>query len=99
MVKTIVDKLNLKKYKKMAILNQPNESNYFGELEAYDTELQDKYDAIFAFVLDMAAMRETIDKIIRTDSLNKKGYIFLAYPKKGNKVYPTYIIGMNCLRG
>ncbi|PAD86609.1 hypothetical protein CHH55_17550 [Niallia circulans] len=91
MVKTIVDKLNLKKYKKMAILNQPNELNYFGELEAYDTELQDKYDAIFAFVLDMVAMRETVDKIIRTDSLNKKGYIFLAYPKKGNKVYPTYI--------
>lgn len=60
----------------MAILNQPNELNYFGELEAYDTELQDKYDAIFAFVLDMVAMRETVDKIIRTDSLNKKGYIF-----------------------
>lgn len=83
MVKTIVDKLNLKKYRKMAILNQPKEINYFAELEEYDTELQDKYDAIFAFVLDMTAMRETVDKILQTDSLNKRGYIFLAYPKKG----------------
>ncbi len=91
MSKTIVDKLNLKKYKKLAILNEPNEMNYFPELEAYDTELLKKYDAVFAFVLNMEEMRETVYTIIQNDSLNKKGYIFLAYPKKGNKVYPTYI--------
>jgi hypothetical protein len=91
MSKTIVDKLNLKKYKKLAILNEPNEINYFPELEEYDTELLKKYDAIFAFVLNMEEMRETVYTIIQNDSLNKKGYIFLAYPKKGNKVYPTYI--------
>ncbi|WP_312092925.1 YdeI/OmpD-associated family protein [Niallia sp.] len=91
MSKTIVDKLNLKKYKKIAILNKPNETDYFPGLEEYDTELQNKYDAIFAFVLDMDEMRELVEKIIRNESLNKKGYIFLAYPKKGNKVYPTYI--------
>ncbi|WP_400243568.1 hypothetical protein AB3U99_20415 [Niallia sp. JL1B1071] len=34
-------------------------------LEEYDTEFQNKYDAIFAFVLDMDEMREMVDKIIQ----------------------------------
>ncbi|MCM3361044.1 YdeI/OmpD-associated family protein [Niallia sp. Sow4_A1] len=91
MAKTIVEKLNLKKYKKMAILNNPKETDYFSGLDEYDDELLSKYDAIFGFVLDMNEMREMVDTIIRKESLNKKGYIFLAYPKKGNKVYSTYI--------
>lgn len=91
MSKIIVDKLNLKKYKKLAILNRPKETDYFSGLEEYDTKLQNKYDAIFAFVLNMDEMREMVDNILEQESLNKKGYIFLAYPKKGNKVYTTYI--------
>lgn len=91
MSKTIVDKLNLRKYKRLAILNKPKEANYFLGLEEYDQQLLSKYDAIFAFVLDMHEMREMVEKIIQNESLNRKGYIFLAYPKKGNKVYPTYI--------
>ncbi|MCB5237428.1 YdeI/OmpD-associated family protein [Niallia circulans] len=99
MEKTIVDKLSLKKYKNMAILNKPKETEYFPGLKEYDTELLDKYDAIFAFVLDMDEMREIVDKIIKEEFLNKKGYIFLAYPKKGNKVYPTYIHRDELLKG
>lgn len=91
MSKTIVDKLNLKKYKKIAILNKPKESDYFSGLEEYDTKLQNKYDAIFVFVLNMDEMREMVGMIVKSESLHKKGYIFLAYPKKGNKVYSTYI--------
>lgn len=91
MAKTIVEKLNLKKYKKMAILNNPRETDYFPGLVDYDDELLSKYDAIFGFVLDMNEMREMVDTIIRKESLNKKGYLFLAYPKKGNKIYSTYI--------
>ena len=90
--KTIVEKLNLKKFEKVAVLHLPAGANYLNELEDYDTELTDStYDLIFAFVLDMDSLKEVVNKVIDNHYLNKNGYIFLAYPKKGNKVYPTFI--------
>ncbi|MEG2583441.1 MAG: YdeI/OmpD-associated family protein [Oscillospiraceae bacterium] len=92
MEKTIVEKLNLKKYEKVAVLNMPEEANYLSELDIYDKDLiENSYDLIFAFVLDMDSLRELVYKVIEESYLNKNGYIFLAYPKKGNKVYPTFI--------
>lgn len=101
MVKTIVEKLNLQKYKNAAVLHFPNGANYLAELADYDTVLADDktYDLIFAFVLDMASLKELVNKVIKKNSLNKNGYIFLAYPKKGNKVYPTFIHRDNLLDG
>lgn len=92
MLKSIVEKLNLHKYKKVAVLNQPEGANYFADLEDYDTGLSDvSYDLIFAFVLDMNELKTLVSKIITKNLMNKNGYIFLAYPKKGNKVYTTFI--------
>lgn len=92
MTKTIVQKLNLKKYQKVAILNAPKESDYFAELSDYDTTLGDeKYDLIFSFVLDMDSLQKLVHTFIEKDALNKDGYAFFAYPKKGNKRYPTFI--------
>lgn len=91
MAKTIVEKLNLQKYKKVAVLNLPDGADYLAELADYDTELESAYDLIFAFVLDMESLKELVFKVIKKNYLNKNGYIFLAYPKKGNKVYPTFI--------
>lgn len=92
MPKTIVEKLNLKKYEKAAVLNLPDGADYLTELHNYDTELaSSKYDLIFAFVLDTESLKATVNKVIEENYLNKNGYIFLAYPKKGNKVYPTFI--------
>lgn len=91
MAKTIVEKLNLQKYKKAAVLHVPNGADYLAELTDYDTELEGAYDLIFAFVLDMESLKELVNKVIKKNYLNKNGYIFLAYPKKGNKVYPTFI--------
>ncbi|RFU68094.1 hypothetical protein D0463_06060 [Bacillus sp. V59.32b] len=92
MAKTIVEKLNLQKYKKIAVLDLPDGADYLSELADYHTELTDRsYDLIFAFVLDMEALKDLVNKVIRKNYLNKSGYIFLAYPKKGNKVYPTFI--------
>ncbi|WP_175578197.1 hypothetical protein [Bacillus massilinigeriensis] len=100
MSKTIVEKLNLKKYKQAAILNQPERSDYFPELADYDTELANSlYDLIFAFVLDMDALKAIVNKVIEGNYLNKKGYLFLAYPKKDNKVYPTFIHRDDLLSG
>ncbi|WP_141430750.1 YdeI/OmpD-associated family protein [Bacillus sp. 03113] len=92
MAKTIVEKLSLHKYKKAAILNVPNGADYFTELTDYDTELTDSsYDLIFGFVLDMESLQGLVSKVVEKNALNKNGYLFLAYPKKGNKVYPTFI--------
>ncbi|MEH7237396.1 YdeI/OmpD-associated family protein [Bacillus sp. JJ1562] len=93
MAKTIVEKLNLQKYNKKAVLQMPDESNYFEELTEYDTSLVNNstYDLIFAFVLDLEAFKDLMKHVIEQNLLNKKGYMYVAYPKKGNKVYPTFI--------
>lgn len=92
MSKTIVEKLNLHKYKKTAVLNQPSGEQLLKGLDQYDTELKDTgYDLIFAFAFDMESMQQLVKKVIDDNQINEDGYLFVAYPKKGNKVYPTYI--------
>jgi len=92
MAKSIVEKLNLHKYERVAVLNKPDGSDYLEELSGYDTVLKDQaYDLIFSFVLDMKSLQELVDHIIEHRNLSSGGYLFAAYPKKGNKVYPTYI--------
>ncbi|MDQ0090979.1 hypothetical protein J2T12_004405 [Paenibacillus anaericanus] len=92
MTKSIVEKLNLHKYDQVAVLNQPEGSGYLVELADYDTTLKEHgYDLIFSFVLDLESLKELVDRVIEHQHLNKNGYLFAAYPKKGNKVYPTYI--------
>ncbi|WP_251551970.1 YdeI/OmpD-associated family protein [Neobacillus muris] len=92
MAKTIVEKLNLKKYAKAAVLNLPEGADYMAGLEGYDSELADPpYDLIFAFVLDLESFKVLVNQVIEKNNLNKNGYLFVAYPKKGNKVYSTFI--------
>lgn len=84
-----IGKTKPKKYEKAAVLNLPD---YLTELHTYDIELSNsKYDLIFAFMLEMESLKATISKVIEENYLNKNGYIFLAYPKKGNNVYSTFI--------
>lgn len=100
MAKTIVEKLNLHKYERVAVLNQPAGADYLAELPDYDTKLNESaYDLIFAFVLDMDSLKRIVDKVIDKNHLSKNGYIFLAYPKKGNKEYATYIHRDDLMQG
>lgn len=92
MAKSIVEKLGLHKYERAAILHQPEGTDYFAGMEGYDKTLGDRpYDLIFAFVLDMESLKRLTDDVIANRRLNSNGYLFAAYPKKGNKVYPTFI--------
>ncbi|MEK3732912.1 YdeI/OmpD-associated family protein [Paenibacillus sp. FSL M8-0334] len=92
MPKTIVEKLNLQKYQKTAVLNTPAGEESLVELSDADHELiQEQYDLIFAFVLDMNAFQQLIGTIIAGNRLREGGLLYAAYPKKGNRVYPTYI--------
>ncbi|MFK7692336.1 YdeI/OmpD-associated family protein [Paenibacillus sp. HJGM_3] len=100
MSKSIVEKLNLQKYRKAAVLNKPEGEDLLEGLEPYDTELQDTgYDLIFAFVLEMQSLQELVTRVIEKDDLQEGGYLYAAYPKKGNKVYPTYIHRDSLLEG
>jgi len=90
--KSIVDKLGLRKFKRAAVLEQPEELNYFSDLEGYDTSLKaGAYDLIFAFVLDMESLKKLVERVIGEGKLGSGGYLFAAYPKKGNKKYDTFI--------
>jgi len=90
--KSIVDKLSLRKFKQVAVLGLPDGADYLAELTAFDTELGDrKYDLIFAFTLDMEALRKLVNDVIERGILTPNGYVFAAYPKKGNRVFPTFI--------
>ncbi|MBM7095215.1 YdeI/OmpD-associated family protein [Bacillus sp. H-16] len=93
MAKSIVEKLNLKKYKSPAIIHLPDGEAYFDGLETYETELTpgSSYDLIFAFTLDMPSLQKMVRDVIEHQYLKKGGYLFIAYPKKGNKRYPAYI--------
>lgn len=70
----------------------PENKDYFATLNHYDTAfVESSYDVIFAFVLDIDALKDMVHKVIENHFLNQNGYLFLAYPKKGNKVYDTFI--------
>lgn len=85
---TIIDKLNLTKYQKLAVLNQPSDYDLFIE---YPSSLSGEHDAIFIFIETIEEMVKHTEMIIREQHLQEKGYLFFAYPKKGNKRYDTFI--------
>ena len=85
---TIIDKLNLSKYKNMAVLDEPSDYELF---KGYKSELSGAHDAIFIFVETMEELVKQTQKVIDEEQLLEKGYLFFAYPKKGNKRYDTFI--------
>ncbi|MFD6206978.1 MULTISPECIES: YdeI/OmpD-associated family protein [unclassified Peribacillus] len=100
MTKTIVGKLNLHRYKRVAVLDIPSGADYLAELPNYDTELKEgAYDLIFTFVLDMDSLKRIVNKVIEKNHLSKNGYMYVAYPKKGNKEYATYIHRDDLMQG
>lgn len=100
MSKTIVEKLNLLKFEKAAVLNKPEDEHSLSGLGEYDTELKDgSYDLIFAFVFNMESLQTLVNKVIDHNCLNPGGYLYAAYPKKGNNVYSTYIHRDSLLEG
>lgn len=91
MTKTIIEKLNLTKYKQCAVLNCPAYNDQLRSISA-DTQLtKEQYDLIFAFALNLDELNQLIDQVLQSDKLVKTGYLYIAYPKKGNTMYPTFI--------
>lgn len=86
---TIIEKLKLDKFKNMAVINQPSDYEIFTEQQ---TDLSNNHDAIFIFVEtinDMVIHTQTI--LQKKQVLAEKGYLYFAYPKKGNSRYKTFV--------
>lgn len=85
---TIINKLNLNKYNNLAVLNQPSDYHVF---DGYSMKLSGEHDAIFIFIKTVDEMATFTQSIINEQKLLEKGYLFFAYPKKGNKKYDTFV--------
>ncbi|WP_368653876.1 YdeI/OmpD-associated family protein [Ornithinibacillus sp. 4-3] len=85
---SIIDKLKLSKYKNLVVINEPKDYQVFKD---YSTTLDGLHDAIFVFVETLEEMVDLTQEIIHQQKLAENGYLFFAYPKKGNKRYPTFI--------
>ncbi|MDZ5472285.1 YdeI/OmpD-associated family protein [Bacillus sp. 31A1R] len=85
---SIIKKLNLEKYKSLSVINQPSDYDIFEENKA---TLSGQHDAIFIFVQTVDEMVQHTKQIIKENHLLEKGYLFFAYPKKGNKKYETFV--------
>lgn len=91
MEKTIIEKLNLTKYNHKVILNKP-ESHYFSDL----TEVEEAFptapvDLIIAFVTTVEEFQKIVQQVIEEKILMDNGLLYVAYPKKGNSKYQTFV--------
>ncbi|RCW76911.1 YdeI/OmpD-associated family protein [Saliterribacillus persicus] len=92
MAKSIVEKLKLDQYEKVVILNQPKNIDYFDSLEDVDDHFKgDNYNLVIGFVYTLDELVTQLDEVINKDVMIEAGYIYLAYPKKGNKKYDSFI--------
>jgi len=89
--KNVIEKLSLAKYPTKVILNIPEDIEDFRGLD-YDVEFKkDRYDLIFAFVFTIEEYEQHLKEVIDKNLLKENGYLYFAYPKKGNKKYDQYI--------
>ncbi|MBO0471930.1 YdeI/OmpD-associated family protein [Enterococcus sp. DIV0242_7C1] len=91
MAKSVTEKLKLMVYPIKAIVDRPNES-YLSELKDAQLGFPTKpVDLLFVFVKTMDEFKKIVHVTIEKELLNKDGVLFVAYPKKGNKMYPTFV--------
>ncbi len=89
--KTIVDKLNLQKYENRLFLQVPEGMGEFEGLD-YDPSIKkDDYDLVFLFMFTMEDFNNFVQVINEKQLLSDNGYMYVAYPKKGNPVYEECI--------
>ncbi|MDR0299905.1 MAG: YdeI/OmpD-associated family protein [Streptococcaceae bacterium] len=90
-MKTITEKLNLNKFTKKLVVARPSE-DYLTDFEDFDEKpnSNDKsYDLIFAFVESKEDFLKKFSE--NRDRLAIDGLFYIAYPKKGNKKFESYV--------
>ncbi|MDW0112712.1 YdeI/OmpD-associated family protein [Sporosarcina saromensis] len=90
--KTIIEKLKLDKYEQIAVIHSPEDLvEEFAAITYDDRVLKDKYNCLFVFIYNLEEFKREIRVVIEKSLLENKGYLFFAYPKKGNKQYDSFI--------
>lgn len=84
---TILEKLKILD-KNIYVLNQPDDYHIFKH--SYK-ELTGSHEIVFAFVEDIKDFKSIVHKCIKNKGLVEEGYLFVAYPKKGNRKYQTFV--------
>ncbi|MBP6164772.1 MAG: DUF1801 domain-containing protein [Trichococcus sp.] len=90
---SIAKRLGFEKFQKRAVLGKERAvADDFAELDSYDTDVDaGKYDLIFSYVLTLEELKARVWDTINHDRLNPEGYLYIAYPKIGNKSYDTSV--------
>ena len=90
---SIAKRLGFEKFQKRAVLGKERAvADDFAELDSYDTDVDaGKYDLIFSYVLTLEELKARVRDTITHDRLNPEGYLYIAYPKIGNKSYDTSV--------
>ncbi|MFK4566762.1 YdeI/OmpD-associated family protein [Enterococcus sp. UD-01] len=90
-MKSIVEKLKLSKFEKRVVLNKP-EAHYLADLPSAETVFpKQAVDLLFVFVQTMKEFQEIVAKVSATAALKEQGMLYIAYPKKGNQKYETFV--------
>lgn len=90
-VKTVLDKLKIESYTNRLFLNVPDTVMDLKGISADHKVQQSQYDCIFSFVFSLEEFEKSIDAVIEQNLLSENGYLYLVYPKKGNKQYDAFI--------
>lgn len=83
----IIEKLKLQD-KTIYVVNQPEGYSTFNHS---NQALNGNHDNIFIFVKTMAEFKSQVMNVIEGNHLNTDGLLYIAYPKKGNKKYDTFV--------
>ncbi|MFY9901345.1 MAG: DUF1801 domain-containing protein, partial [Trichococcus sp.] len=88
---SLTKRLGFEKFQKRAVLGKERAvADDFADLDSYDTNLDaGKYDLIISYVLTLEELNERVWDTINHNRLNPEGYLYIAYPKIGNKTYDT----------
>lgn len=87
----IITKFKILSFADKLVLNKPQDVDAFDGI-AFDTSvIKQKYDLVFAFIFSLDEFSALVEKVIGRYLLNPNGYLYFAYPKKGNRQYKEYI--------
>ncbi|WP_162920094.1 YdeI/OmpD-associated family protein [Paenisporosarcina cavernae] len=89
--KSLKEKLAFYKYNRKLVLHAPEAVDVL-EGDSHDRSFEEgAYDLIVAFIYTIDEFKPLIAEITRRHAIADGGYVYVAYPKKNNKVYNMFI--------
>lgn len=86
----LLKKLRLKETDKLVVLNKPND-NYFPNMILSEVFPTEQVKLILIFVTNIDQLVNEVMKVVNLDLLLEDGRLLIAYAKKGNRVYDSYV--------